>query len=142
MLYFPQTVTLYIMCVLGLLGTYRALAIYKWHASALIVTCIAQFGQKMILGSMYASFLPVGAMSLFYMTRQLRLKGDGIVNGAILVSVIMTTKRYFVVLQCGFQLALTFALTSALTYIVKGPVLHLDADEHIYKFLLGKFGVR
>jgi hypothetical protein len=130
------------MCLLGVCSRRRVLAIYAWHAIAMTVTFVAQFGQPMLLGSVHLAFVPTAVFTLWIFGGAGGAKADGIVNGALSVGFYnFYNFIYYYFFQVGFQAFFTCALSLLINYGIKFAA-NLDADEHIYKFVKGKFGIR
>ncbi|VDP05697.1 unnamed protein product [Soboliphyme baturini] len=117
-----QAAALYVMALLRLVELRKIMWLYTIDIVALAVVYVAQFGQKMLLGSLVLSFLP-SAMLVLFLFRHWTNSG-GIINGC---------------LQWMIQVVFTLLFTIVVNVAVKWS-LHLEADQHIYKFLKAKFG--
>uniref|UniRef100_A0A8W8J7D1 Uncharacterized protein n=1 Tax=Magallana gigas TaxID=29159 RepID=A0A8W8J7D1_MAGGI len=91
--------------------------------TALLVTCLLQFINKMILGSLVMSFIPA-ALLLIY------LKGEEMRYCSIPSRIIKVI---------GYSL--TVLVFMILLQRVVKLLLGIDADDHIYKFIMSKFNV-
>uniref|UniRef100_K1R1G3 Dpy-19-like protein 3 n=1 Tax=Magallana gigas TaxID=29159 RepID=K1R1G3_MAGGI len=91
--------------------------------TSLLVTCLLQFINKMILGSLVMSFIPA-ALLLIY------LKGEEMKYCSIPSRIIKVI---------GYSL--TVLVFMILLQRVVKLLLGIDADDHIYKFIMSKFNV-
>uniref|UniRef100_K1PWP7 Dpy-19-like protein 3 n=1 Tax=Magallana gigas TaxID=29159 RepID=K1PWP7_MAGGI len=91
--------------------------------TSLLVTCLLQFINKMILGSLVMSFIPA-ALLLIY------LKGEEMRYCSIPSRIIKVI---------GYSL--TVLVFMILLQRVVKLLLGIDADDHIYKFIMSKFNV-
>lgn len=91
--------------------------------TSLLVTCLLQFINKMILGSLVMSFIPA-ALLLIY------LKGEEMKYYSIPSRIIRVI---------GYSL--TVLVFMILLQRVVKLLLGIDADDHIYKFIMSKFNV-
>ncbi len=118
-----QAVSLYGIALLQLTTARKVQTLLFLQAIGLIGVWAVQFAQPMVLGSLVLSFIPAAICTLHVFQRT-KLSG-GVVLGS-----------FKIVLQGLLTVALTLALNKAVAWL-----LRLEADEHIFKFLKGKFGL-
>ncbi|KFP76883.1 PREDICTED: probable C-mannosyltransferase DPY19L3 [Acanthisitta chloris] len=116
-----QALALFILDCFDLLPTAKVTWLYVIQLSALLLVCVLQFFNSMILGSLLISF---NASVLIARTIQKNLKKGGLLNrlGKLLLHVL-----------------LVLCLTLLINKFIK-KILTLESDEHIFKFLKAKFG--
>uniref|UniRef100_A0A915J3X9 C-mannosyltransferase DPY19L3 n=1 Tax=Romanomermis culicivorax TaxID=13658 RepID=A0A915J3X9_ROMCU len=117
-----QSGSIYAIGLLHLIPEWKVRRLLLLELSALLLACLTQFGQPMLLGSLLVAFVPGAVLSLC-ICRQWTISG-GVVNGSLKL-----------VIQACFTLILTFFV-----HFCFKKMLQLDADDHIFKFLKGKFG--
>ncbi|XP_027749348.1 probable C-mannosyltransferase DPY19L3 isoform X3 [Empidonax traillii] len=116
-----QALALFILDCLDMLPTAKVTWLYIIQISALLLVCVLQFFNSMILGSLLISF---NASVLVARTIQKNLKKGGLLNrlGKLILHVL-----------------LVLCLTLLINKCIK-KILNLESDEHIFKFLKAKFG--
>lgn len=117
-----QCGSIYAVGLLHLIPEWQCRRVLLLEAAALLVAGATQFFQPMLLGSLLLAFVAGAAISL-YLCRECTLTG-GIVTGCLKL-----------IVQTGFTLLLT-----AVAHFGLKRALQLEADDHIFKFLKGKFG--
>ncbi|NWZ20625.1 D19L3 mannosyltransferase, partial [Asarcornis scutulata] len=116
-----QALALFILDCFDMLPTAKVTWLYIIQISGLLLVCVLQFFNSMILGSLLISF---NASVLIARTIQKNLKKGNLFN------------------RLG-KLILHVLLVSSLTLLVNKFIkksLNLESDEHIFKFLKAKFG--
>ncbi|NXG74230.1 D19L3 mannosyltransferase, partial [Baryphthengus martii] len=116
-----QALALFILDCLDMLPTGKVTWLYIIQISGLMLVCVLQFFNSMILGSLLISF---NASVLIARTIQKNLKKGGLLNrlGKLILHVL-----------------LVLCLTLLINKFIK-KILSLESDEHIFKFLKAKFG--
>ncbi|XP_076205291.1 protein C-mannosyl-transferase DPY19L3 isoform X2 [Aptenodytes patagonicus] len=116
-----QALALFILDCFDMLPTAKVTWLYIIQISALLLVCVLQFFNSMILGSLLISF---NASVLIARTIQKNLKKGGLLNrlGKLILHVL-----------------LVLCLTLLINKFIKKS-LNLESDEHIFKFLKAKFG--
>ncbi|XP_017684299.1 PREDICTED: probable C-mannosyltransferase DPY19L3 isoform X3 [Lepidothrix coronata] len=116
-----QALALFILDCLDMLPTAKVTWLYIIQISGLLLVCVLQFFNSMILGSLLISF---NASVLVARTIQKNLKKGGLLNrlGKLILHVL-----------------LVLCLTLLINKFIK-KILNLESDEHIFKFLKAKFG--
>ncbi|XP_064527331.1 protein C-mannosyl-transferase DPY19L3 isoform X4 [Pseudopipra pipra] len=116
-----QALALFILDCLDMLPTAKVTWLYIIQISGLLLVCVLQFFNSMILGSLLISF---NASVLIARTIQKNLKTGGLLNrlGKLILHVL-----------------LVLCLTLLINKFIK-KILNLESDEHIFKFLKAKFG--
>ncbi|XP_069724233.1 protein C-mannosyl-transferase DPY19L3 isoform X2 [Phaenicophaeus curvirostris] len=116
-----QALALFILDCFDMLPTAKVTWLYIIQVSGLLLVCVLQFFNSMILGSLLISF---NASVLIARTVQKNLKKGGLLNrlGKLILHVVLV-------------LCLTFVINK---FVKK--ILNLESDEHIFKFLKAKFG--
>uniref|UniRef100_A0A7M4E7Z7 Dpy-19 like C-mannosyltransferase 3 n=1 Tax=Crocodylus porosus TaxID=8502 RepID=A0A7M4E7Z7_CROPO len=116
-----QALVLFILDSLDMLPTAKVMMLYIIQVTALLLVCILQFFNSMILGSLAISF---NVSVLLARTIQRNLKTGGLLNrlGKLFLHVL-----------------LVLCLTLLVNNFIK-KILNLESDEHIFKFLKAKFG--
>ncbi|KAK2529953.1 Dpy19l3 [Columba guinea] len=116
-----QALALFILDCFDMLPTAKVMWLYIIQISGLLLVCVLQFFNSMILGSLLLSF---NASVLIARTIQKNLKKGTLLNrlGKLILHVLLV-------------MWLTFLINK---FIKK--ILHLESDEHIFKFLKAKFG--
>ncbi|XP_035192959.1 probable C-mannosyltransferase DPY19L3 isoform X2 [Oxyura jamaicensis] len=116
-----QALALFILDCFDMLPTAKVTRLYIIQISGLLLVCVLQFFNSMILGSLLISF---NASILIARTIQKNLKKGNLLN------------------RLG-KLTLHVLFVSSLTLLVNKFIkksLNLESDEHIFKFLKAKFG--
>ncbi|KGL85203.1 putative C-mannosyltransferase DPY19L3, partial [Tinamus guttatus] len=116
-----QALVLFILDCLDMLPTAKVTWLYIIQVSGLLLVCVLQFFNSMILGSLLISF---NASVLIARTIQKNLKKGGLLSrlGKLLLHVLFVS-----------------CLTLLVNKLIK-KILNLESDEHIFKFLKAKFG--
>ncbi|XP_051485832.1 probable C-mannosyltransferase DPY19L3 isoform X7 [Apus apus] len=116
-----QALALFILDCFDMLPTGKVTWLYIIQISGLLLVCVLQFFNSMILGSLLISF---NASVLIARTIQKNLKRGSLLNrlGKII-----------------FHVLLVLCLTLLINKFIK-KILNLESDEHIFKFLKAKFG--
>uniref|UniRef100_A0A8C0FP72 Dpy-19 like C-mannosyltransferase 3 n=1 Tax=Bubo bubo TaxID=30461 RepID=A0A8C0FP72_BUBBB len=116
-----QALALFILDCFDMLPTAKVTWLYIIQISGLLLVCVLQFFNSMILGSLLISF---NASVLIARTIQKNLKKGGLLNrlGKLILHVL-----------------LVLCLTLLINKFIK-KILNLESDEHIFKFLKAKFG--
>ncbi|XP_025072468.1 probable C-mannosyltransferase DPY19L3 isoform X2 [Alligator sinensis] len=116
-----QALVLFILDSLDMLPTAKVMMLYIIQVTGLLLVCILQFFNSMILGSLAISF---NVSVLLARTIQRNLKTGGLLNrlGKLFLHVL-----------------LVLCLTLLVNNFIK-KILNLESDEHIFKFLKAKFG--
>ncbi|XP_035749507.1 probable C-mannosyltransferase DPY19L3 isoform X4 [Egretta garzetta] len=116
-----QALALFILDYFDMLPTAKVMWLYIIQISGLLLVCVLQFFNSMILGSLLISF---NASVLIARTMQKNLKKGGLLNrlGKLILHVL-----------------LVLCLTLLMNKFIK-KILNLESDEHIFKFLKAKFG--
>nr|XP_054529802.1 probable C-mannosyltransferase DPY19L3 isoform X4 [Pan troglodytes] len=117
-----QALVLFTLDSLDMLPAVKATWLYGIQITSLLLVCILQFFNSMILGSLLISF----NLSVFIARKlQKNLKTGSFLNrlGKLLLHLFMV-----------------LCLTLFLNNIIK-KILNLKSDEHIFKFLKAKFGL-
>ncbi|XP_069491552.1 protein C-mannosyl-transferase DPY19L3 [Ambystoma mexicanum] len=116
-----QAFVLFILDSIGLLPPVKVTWLYTIQAASLLLVCVLQFFNYMILGSLLLSFI----LAVF-LARKIQ---HNLKKGSLL------SKLWKLVLHFGLVICLTFLVN----YFIK-RMLNLESDEHIFKFLKAKFG--
>uniref|UniRef100_A0A8D2M115 Dpy-19-like 3 n=1 Tax=Zonotrichia albicollis TaxID=44394 RepID=A0A8D2M115_ZONAL len=116
-----QALALFILDSLDMIPTAKVTWLYIIQISGLLLVCVLQFFNSMILGSLLISF---NVSVLIARTIQKNLKKGGLLNrlGKLILHVV-----------------LVLCLTLLINKFIK-KILNLESDEHIFKFLKAKFG--
>ncbi|NXG27799.1 D19L3 mannosyltransferase, partial [Dromaius novaehollandiae] len=116
-----QALVLFILDCFDMLPTAKVTRLYIIQVSGLLLVCVLQFFNSMILGSLLISF---NASVLIARTIQKNLKKGGLLNrlGKLFLHVLFVS-----------------CLTLLVNKLIK-KILNLESDEHIFKFLKAKFG--
>nr|XP_030138571.3 probable C-mannosyltransferase DPY19L3 isoform X3 [Taeniopygia guttata] len=116
-----QALALFILDCLDMLPTAKVTWLYLIQISGLLLVCVLQFFNSMILGSLLISF---NVSVLIARKIQKNLKKGGLLNrfGKLILHVL-----------------LVLCLTLLINKFIK-KILNLESDEHIFKFLKAKFG--
>ncbi|XP_041282381.1 probable C-mannosyltransferase DPY19L3 isoform X6 [Onychostruthus taczanowskii] len=116
-----QALALFILDCLDMLPTAKVTWLYIIQISGLLLVCVLQFFNSMILGSLLISF---NVSVLIARTIQKNLKKGGLLDrlGKLILHVL-----------------LVLCLTLLINKFIK-KILNLESDEHIFKFLKAKFG--
>ncbi|NXD08251.1 D19L3 mannosyltransferase, partial [Nothocercus nigrocapillus] len=117
-----QALVLFILDCLDMLPTAKVTWLYVIQVSGLLLVCVLQFFNSMILGSLLISF---NASVLIARTIQKNLKKGSLLSrlGKLLLHVLFVS-----------------CLTLLVNKLIK-KILNLESDEHIFKFLKAKFGL-
>ncbi|XP_066098562.1 protein C-mannosyl-transferase DPY19L3 isoform X1 [Saccopteryx bilineata] len=116
-----QALGLFALDSLDMLPALKATRLYLIQTAALVLVCALQFFNPMILGSLLISFnLSVLIVRKF----QKNLKTGNFLNRLV---------------KLLLHLFMVLCLTLLLNNVIK-KVLNLKSDEHIFKFLMAKFG--
>ncbi|NXA45575.1 D19L3 mannosyltransferase, partial [Nothocercus julius] len=117
-----QALVLFILDCLDMLPTAKVTWLYIIQVSGLLLVCVLQFFNSMILGSLLISF---NASVLIARTIQKNLKKGSLLSrlGKLLLHVLFVS-----------------CLTLLVNKLIK-KILNLESDEHIFKFLKAKFGL-
>ncbi|XP_033741333.1 probable C-mannosyltransferase DPY19L3 [Pecten maximus] len=118
-----QSFSLFGVWILDLVPPRKVRMMLYIEAISLLVVCLLQFINKMILGSFVMSFIPA-ALFLMY------IKGDDMKLCSI-------PSRIFKVISYS---TVVLMLMVSINLAVK-VLINVEADEHIYKFVLSKFGI-
>ncbi|XP_029464286.1 probable C-mannosyltransferase DPY19L3 isoform X2 [Rhinatrema bivittatum] len=116
-----QALGLFLLDCFDLIPPEKVIWLYTIQAACLQLVCVLQFFNSMILGSLVLSFI---VSALIARKLQKHLKRGGLLS------------------RLG-KLFLHVLLVMSLTFIINGSVkkiLHLQSDEHIFKFIKAKFG--
>ncbi|XP_054025946.1 probable C-mannosyltransferase DPY19L3 isoform X2 [Dryobates pubescens] len=116
-----QALALFILDCFDMLPTAKVTWLYIIQISGLLLVCVLQFFNSMILGSLLISF---NTSVLIARTIQKNLKRGSLLNrlGKLILHVL-----------------LVLCLTLTINKFIK-KILNLESDEHIFKFLKAKFG--
>ncbi|NXP15877.1 D19L3 mannosyltransferase, partial [Thinocorus orbignyianus] len=116
-----QALALFVLDCFDMIPTAKVTQLYIIQISGLLLVCVLQFFNSMILGSLVLSF---NASVLLARTIQKNLKKGGLLNrlGKLILHVL-----------------LVLCLTLLINKFIK-KILNLESDEHIFKFLKAKFG--
>lgn len=118
-----QAFSLFGVWILDMVPAHKVRTVLMAQAISLLFVCVSQFINKMILGSMVASFIPATFLLMYF-------RGDTLTPCSI------PTRMFKVSVYSVTVLVLTVVFSLAAK-----TALNLDADEHIFKFLLNKFGI-
>ncbi|NXU84922.1 D19L3 mannosyltransferase, partial [Xiphorhynchus elegans] len=116
-----QALALFILDCLDMLPTAKVTWLYIIQISGLLLVCVLQFFNSMILGSLLISF---NTSVLIARTIQKNLKKGGLLN-----------RLGKLILHALLVLCLTLLINKCIK-----KILNLESDEHIFKFLKAKFG--
>ncbi|XP_018408584.1 PREDICTED: probable C-mannosyltransferase DPY19L3 [Nanorana parkeri] len=118
-----QGLVLFVLDCLDLVPTRKVRSLYMVQASSLLLVCILQFVNTMILGSLLLSFI---LAAIIAQRLQKNLKSGGLLRrlGNIAIHVVIVLSLATVINKC-----------------VK-KVLNLQSDEHIFKFIQAKLGFK
>ncbi|XP_054053544.1 probable C-mannosyltransferase DPY19L3 isoform X3 [Rissa tridactyla] len=116
-----QALALFILDCFDMLPTAKVTWLYIIQISGLLLVCVLQFFNSMILGSLLLSF---NASVLIARTIQKNLKKGGLLNRLV---------------QLILHVLLVLCFTLLINKFIK-KILNLESDEHIFKFLKAKFG--
>ncbi|XP_068811364.1 protein C-mannosyl-transferase DPY19L3 isoform X1 [Struthio camelus] len=116
-----QALVLFILDCFDMLPTAKVTWLYIIQVSGLLLVCVLQFFNSMILGSLLISF---NASVLIARTIQKNLKKGGLLSrlGKLFLHILFVS-----------------CLTLLVNKLIK-KILNLESDEHIFKFLKAKFG--
>ncbi|NXC35537.1 D19L3 mannosyltransferase, partial [Campylorhamphus procurvoides] len=116
-----QALALFILDCLDMLPTAKVTWLYIIQISGLLLVCVLQFFNSMILGSLLISF---NTSVLIARTIQKNLKKGGLLN-----------RLGKLILHALLVLCMTLLINKCIK-----KILNLESDEHIFKFLKAKFG--
>ncbi|XP_071112978.1 protein C-mannosyl-transferase DPY19L3-like [Haliotis cracherodii] len=117
-----QVSTLFGVWILGIIPAYKVRNMLHVVMATMLLVCLFQFINKMILVSLGMS-LVLASYAVMYIKGEVE-RSAGVIKG------IVTTVVYSV---------LVLLLAGVITTLLK-LLLQVDADDHIFKFLSGKFG--
>ncbi|KAL4232819.1 hypothetical protein ACF0H5_007505 [Mactra antiquata] len=118
-----QALSLFGVWILDVVTPHKVRVVLSSQIVSLLLVCLSQNINKMILGSLVMSFIPATFLLMY-------IRGDTLTPCTI-PSRILKVVLYsitVIILMLVFNLAVK-------------ALLNLEADEHIFKFLLNKFGV-
>ncbi|OWF40174.1 C-mannosyltransferase DPY19L3 [Mizuhopecten yessoensis] len=118
-----QSFSLFGVWILDLVPPKKVKMMFYIEAISLLAVCLLQFINKMILGSFVMSFIPA-ALFLMY------IKGDDMKLCSIPSRIFKVISYSTVVLMLMVSINLSVKV-----------LINVEADEHIYKFVLSKFGI-
>lgn len=118
-----QAFALFGVWILDMIPPSKVRTVLAAQGLSLIAVCISQYINTMILGSLIMSFIPATFLLMYF-------RGDNVSPCSIpsRLSKVAFYSLAVLVIMIVFNLAAK-------------TLLSLDADEHIFKFLLNKFGV-
>ncbi|XP_038223913.1 probable C-mannosyltransferase DPY19L3 isoform X2 [Dermochelys coriacea] len=116
-----QALVLFILDCLDMLPTTKVTVLYIIQLTGILLVCVLQFFNSMILGSLLISF---NVSVLLARTVQKNMKMGCLLNRLGKLS---------------FHVLLVLCLTLLVNNFIK-KILNLESDEHIFKFLKAKFG--
>uniref|UniRef100_A0A4W3JHE0 Dpy-19 like C-mannosyltransferase 3 n=1 Tax=Callorhinchus milii TaxID=7868 RepID=A0A4W3JHE0_CALMI len=116
-----QALALFSLDCLDMVPGRQITSLYLVQVASLLLVCILQFNNSMLLGSLFLSFI-FAALTVKCLQENLKT-GGLIIRVAKLV----------------LHLGLVFCLTALTNNTIKN-LLGLESDEHIFKFLRAKFG--
>ncbi|XP_060558912.1 probable C-mannosyltransferase DPY19L3 isoform X2 [Ruditapes philippinarum] len=118
-----QALALFGVWILDMVPAHKVRVVLLSQALSLLLVCVSQSINKMILGSLVMSFIPATFLLMYF-------KGDTLTPCTI-------PSRIF---KVAFYSIAVLVLMIIFNLAAK-TVLDLEADEHIFKFLLNKFGI-
>ncbi|KAM9301889.1 LOW QUALITY PROTEIN: protein C-mannosyl-transferase DPY19L3 [Gastrophryne carolinensis] len=118
-----QAVVLFVLDCLDLIPAHKVRCLYGIQACSLLLVCLLQFINTMILGSLVLSFI-LAAIAAQRIQKNLK-------SGTIL-------RRFW---NLCVHSVLVLGLTAVINKCVK-VILNLQSDEHIFKFVKAKLGFR
>ncbi|XP_053396813.1 probable C-mannosyltransferase DPY19L3 isoform X1 [Mercenaria mercenaria] len=118
-----QALALFGVWILDMVPAHKVRVVLLSQALSLFLVCLLQSINKMILGSLVMSFIPATFLLMYF-------KGDNLTPCTI-------PSRIFKVAFYSFSVLLLMLVFN----LAAKTVLNLEADEHIFKFLLNKFGI-
>ncbi|KAH3739009.1 probable C-mannosyltransferase DPY19L3 [Dreissena polymorpha] len=118
-----QALSLFGVWILDMVPAYKVRVVLGCEVVSLLAVCVLQNVNTMILGSLVMSFIPATFLLMY-------IRGDTLTPCSI-------PSRIF---KVAFYSITSLTLMIILNIAAK-TVLRLEADEHIFKFLLNKFGV-
>ncbi|KAK3593826.1 hypothetical protein CHS0354_011427 [Potamilus streckersoni] len=118
-----QAFALFGVWILDMVPPHKVRVVLLSQAVSLFLVCLLQFANKMILGSLVMSFIPVTFLLMFY-------RGDTMQPCSI------PGRIFRVFLYSVTALVLMMLLNTAIKILI-----NVEADEHIFKFILNKFGM-
>ncbi|XP_069757847.1 protein C-mannosyl-transferase DPY19L3 isoform X2 [Narcine bancroftii] len=116
-----QAAALFSLDCLDMVPHSKVASLYLVHVVSLLLVCILQFNNSMLLGSLVLSFI-LAALVVRCFQRNLK-------SGTFALRVV----------KLLVHLVVVFLLTVLTNNIIK-RILGLESDEHIFKFLKAKFG--
>lgn len=118
-----QAMALFGVWVLDIIPGYKVRRVYAIFYGSLFIVAILQFFNTMIIGSLVISFM-TGVFLLMY------IRGDSPSQGGLILRV----------MKLVFYIIASLSLMIGINNIIK-LAIQIEADEHIYKFVLNKFGM-
>ncbi|XP_052810568.1 probable C-mannosyltransferase DPY19L3 isoform X1 [Mya arenaria] len=118
-----QSLALFGVWILDLVPANKVRMILLFNAVSLLSVCVLQSVNTMILGSLVMSFIPATFLLMYF-------KGDSLTPCSIPARIS----------KVAFYSITSIILMFFINIAVK-TILNLEADEHIFKFLLNKFGI-
>lgn len=118
-----QALALFGVWILDMVPAFKVRMVLLAQAVSLLAVCLLQSVNTMILGSLVISFIPATFLLMY-------IKGDELTQCTI-------PNRIF---KVAFYSIASLVLMLVFNLAAK-TVLNLEADEHIFKFLLNKFGI-
>ncbi|KAL3883925.1 hypothetical protein ACJMK2_030151 [Sinanodonta woodiana] len=118
-----QAFALFGVWILDMVPPQKVRVVLLSQAVSLFLVCLLQFANKMILGSLVMSFIPVTFLLMYF-------RGDKLQPCSI-------PGRIFRV----FLYSITSLVLMVLLNIAIKVLINVEADEHIFKFILNKFGI-
>ncbi|CAH1800272.1 unnamed protein product [Owenia fusiformis] len=116
-----QAMALFGVGMLEIVPIYKVCTVFLIQACSLLLVCAMQFINVMIIGSLVLSFIPA-AFVVFYIKQKIPVRN--------------IVLRVFLLL---FYIILVLFCMVGINWLIK-CVVEIQADEHIYKFVLYKFG--
>ncbi|KRY70996.1 putative C-mannosyltransferase DPY19L3, partial [Trichinella pseudospiralis] len=117
-----QAMAIYALSVLKLITLEKTVLLFFIHLGALIAVYVLQFFPKMLLSSILVTFNLSALFSLYLFRRSTH--SGGVVAGFC---------------KLATQILITVIIMVLFTFMLK-RLLGVESDDHIFKFLLGKFG--
>ncbi|KRX48887.1 putative C-mannosyltransferase DPY19L3, partial [Trichinella murrelli] len=117
-----QAMAIYALSVLKLITLEKAVLLFFIHLGALVAVFVLQFFPKMLLSSILVTFNLSALFSLYLFRRSTH--SGGVVAGFC---------------KLATQILITIITMVLFTFLLK-RLLGVESDDHIFKFLLGKFG--
>ncbi|KAL1240931.1 putative C-mannosyltransferase DPY19L3 [Trichinella spiralis] len=117
-----NSMAIYALSVLKLINLEKAVLLFFIHLGALVAVFVLQFFPKMLLSSILVTFNLSALFSLHLFRRSTH--SGGVVAGFC---------------KLATQILITIITMVLFTFLLK-RLLGVESDDHIFKFLLGKFG--